>query len=281
MGTRRMKLSEWAKEQGVTYLTAFRYVQANRMPKEVKIERMPSGTLFVIVDDEDKSLKLQNDTGWAGMSSDINDSKQGRCRSHNILDCDCIESDINLEQVKCKNHKILKCDYRGDDTPYKCRCRAIPCRCAFDGNGKFVGYNDKSKFVPDEKVTDCRCGNASNAEILKELRDMKDILIKVIQRTVSDTNTNVYNLPNKLAKLFADPDMQKSLDTRIAEQLLQKNLLNPASDYLKGIKALQNKKTEMLDAKVIDKNRFKRAETNVDYLDYINYELAFLMREIK
>jgi putative resolvase len=40
-----MKLSDWAEQQGITYLTAFRWFQAGKMP--CKVEQMPSGTIIV------------------------------------------------------------------------------------------------------------------------------------------------------------------------------------------------------------------------------------------
>lgn len=43
-----MKLSTWAKQQGISYRTAFRWFQENKMPCEVK--QMPSGTIIVYGD---------------------------------------------------------------------------------------------------------------------------------------------------------------------------------------------------------------------------------------
>lgn len=43
----KMKLSEWAKLQGVTYKTAWRWVKAGKMPKNVRVEVMPTGTILV------------------------------------------------------------------------------------------------------------------------------------------------------------------------------------------------------------------------------------------
>lgn len=40
-----MKLSEWAKKQGITYRTAFQWVKDDKMP--CRVERMPSGTIIV------------------------------------------------------------------------------------------------------------------------------------------------------------------------------------------------------------------------------------------
>lgn len=42
-----MKLSEWAKKQGISYQTAWRWVKGNKMPENVKVEKMPSGTIIV------------------------------------------------------------------------------------------------------------------------------------------------------------------------------------------------------------------------------------------
>lgn len=40
-----MKLSKWAKKQGISYLTAWRWVDQNKMP--CKWEKTPSGTIIV------------------------------------------------------------------------------------------------------------------------------------------------------------------------------------------------------------------------------------------
>ena len=40
-----MKLSQWAKEKGVSYKTAYRMFQAGTLP--VKVEQLPTGTILV------------------------------------------------------------------------------------------------------------------------------------------------------------------------------------------------------------------------------------------
>jgi putative resolvase len=40
-----MKLSDWAKKQGITYRTAFSWFQAGKIPH--KVEQMPTGTIIV------------------------------------------------------------------------------------------------------------------------------------------------------------------------------------------------------------------------------------------
>ena len=40
-----MKLSQWAKEQGVTYKTAYRWFKEGKLP--VKVEQLPTGTILV------------------------------------------------------------------------------------------------------------------------------------------------------------------------------------------------------------------------------------------
>ena len=40
-----MKLSDWAKEQGVSYETAWRWYKAGKLP--VRCEQMPSGTIIL------------------------------------------------------------------------------------------------------------------------------------------------------------------------------------------------------------------------------------------
>ena len=40
-----MKLSHWAKQQGISYLTAFRWFQSGKLP--VRYQQMPSGSIIV------------------------------------------------------------------------------------------------------------------------------------------------------------------------------------------------------------------------------------------
>ncbi len=61
-----MKLSVWAKKQGVTYRTAFRWFQEGNMP--CRVEQMPSGT--IIVHDESETKKVdQNVIVYTRVSS--------------------------------------------------------------------------------------------------------------------------------------------------------------------------------------------------------------------
>ena len=52
-----MKLSVWAKQKGISYQTAWRWVKSGKMP--VKFERMPTGT--IIVYDEEKVKRESED----------------------------------------------------------------------------------------------------------------------------------------------------------------------------------------------------------------------------
>lgn len=45
----KIKLSTWAKQNGITYKTAHLWIQKNKFPK--KFERTPTGSIFVYVDD--------------------------------------------------------------------------------------------------------------------------------------------------------------------------------------------------------------------------------------
>lgn len=42
-----MKLSVWAKKTGITYKTAWLWVKYNKMPANVKVKIMPTGTILV------------------------------------------------------------------------------------------------------------------------------------------------------------------------------------------------------------------------------------------
>lgn len=46
---RKIKLSQWAKQQGICYRTAWNWINENRFP--CKIEKTPSGSFFVIEDE--------------------------------------------------------------------------------------------------------------------------------------------------------------------------------------------------------------------------------------
>lgn len=42
-----IKLSQWAKKQGITYKTAWLWVKNGKMPSDVKVKVMPTGTILV------------------------------------------------------------------------------------------------------------------------------------------------------------------------------------------------------------------------------------------
>lgn len=42
-----MKLSDWAKAQGLTYQTAWRYHKSGKMPEGITTVQLPNGTILV------------------------------------------------------------------------------------------------------------------------------------------------------------------------------------------------------------------------------------------
>lgn len=52
-----MKLSTWAKKQGIHYQTAWRWFRDGKMP--VRAEQMPSGTIIVF---EEEKVKFEEKT---------------------------------------------------------------------------------------------------------------------------------------------------------------------------------------------------------------------------
>ncbi len=42
-----IKLSQWAKKQGVTYKTAWKWVKSGKMPENIKVHTMPTGTILI------------------------------------------------------------------------------------------------------------------------------------------------------------------------------------------------------------------------------------------
>lgn len=54
-----MKLSAWAKKQGICYQTAWRWVRDDKMP--VPFKKMPSGTIIVYdVEQEKMDKEMKN-----------------------------------------------------------------------------------------------------------------------------------------------------------------------------------------------------------------------------
>jgi putative resolvase len=53
-----MKLADWARKQGISYQTAFRWFQNGKMPCET--EQMPSGTILVKENKTDNQTSTQN-----------------------------------------------------------------------------------------------------------------------------------------------------------------------------------------------------------------------------
>ena len=51
-----MKLSQWAKEKGISYQTAYRMFQAGTLP--VKSEQLPTGTILVFPEDVVNETKI-------------------------------------------------------------------------------------------------------------------------------------------------------------------------------------------------------------------------------
>ena len=51
-----MKLSQWAKEKGISYQTAYRMFQAGTLP--VKSEQLPTGTILVFSEDVVNETKI-------------------------------------------------------------------------------------------------------------------------------------------------------------------------------------------------------------------------------
>ena len=51
-----MKLSQWAKEKGISYQTAYRMFQAGTLP--VKSEQLPTGTILVFPEDVVNETKM-------------------------------------------------------------------------------------------------------------------------------------------------------------------------------------------------------------------------------
>lgn len=51
-----MKLSQWAKQNGINYKTAYAWFKANKMP--VKCWQSESGSIFVDIDEKSREEKL-------------------------------------------------------------------------------------------------------------------------------------------------------------------------------------------------------------------------------
>lgn len=43
----KIKLSEWAKKNGIKYRTAWKWVKAEKMPNNVVVHVMPTGTILI------------------------------------------------------------------------------------------------------------------------------------------------------------------------------------------------------------------------------------------
>ena len=65
-----MKLSQWAKEKGISYQTAYRMFQAGTLP--VKSEQLPTGTILVfpedVVDETKKTIESRLDEIISGLN---------------------------------------------------------------------------------------------------------------------------------------------------------------------------------------------------------------------
>ena len=75
-----MKLSTWAKSQGISYLTAWRWVKTNKFP--LPFTYMPSGTIIV----QDNPPKKASDEAWIYCRVSSHDKKEDLNRQ--VLRCE-------------------------------------------------------------------------------------------------------------------------------------------------------------------------------------------------
>lgn len=47
---KKIKLSQWAKDNGVTYQTAHNWIKNGKFPTPEKLVKTPTGSIFVIID---------------------------------------------------------------------------------------------------------------------------------------------------------------------------------------------------------------------------------------
>lgn len=58
-----MKLSQWAKEQGINYMTAYRWFKKGTLPKHLEAYQAPTGTILIkeqdntVEEDESELIK--------------------------------------------------------------------------------------------------------------------------------------------------------------------------------------------------------------------------------
>ncbi len=68
-----MKLSQWAKEKGISYQTAYRMFQAGTLP--VKSEQLPTGTILVSPEDVVNETKTTIESRLDEIISGLNEIK--------------------------------------------------------------------------------------------------------------------------------------------------------------------------------------------------------------
>ena len=68
-----MKLSQWAKEKGISYQTAYRMFQAGTLP--VKSEQLPTGTILVFPEDVVNETKKTIESRLDEIISGLNEIK--------------------------------------------------------------------------------------------------------------------------------------------------------------------------------------------------------------
>lgn len=213
MAIKRMKLADWAKEQGLSYLTAFRYVQRNMMPDNIKIERMPSGTLFVIKEDDNAIYK--------------------KCNNHGIINCDC------------RDDRILKCDCTDDEEYYhhdnlhknndkNIHEEIIKLNKTINNMFHFMNSVIMPKIYNLEKQINVNNNKAVHSNNLKEK------LVEQLNKTIPSTNSDYYNSikeqQNKTSALIYDDKYRKNGFKRAS---LKENSNEPIDSKILKIKALK------------------------------------------
>lgn len=74
-----MKLSQWAKQNTITYLTAYRWFKAGKIPNAYQsvtgsiIIKEPDRCVMVIIGEKDKIKKIQEEILGIGLTSFMSD----------------------------------------------------------------------------------------------------------------------------------------------------------------------------------------------------------------
>jgi len=98
-GKQPKRFRDWAKENGLSYYTAWRWNKSGRMPKDIEVRRMPSGMLLVYEKAVLQSLETNNQTAVVYASINVREDGTELDRQADMCTSFCIARGWQVSNV--------------------------------------------------------------------------------------------------------------------------------------------------------------------------------------